>query len=60
VDTGLVPVPPLVLARSRRLGKSFEDTTTSATGRLQVACIAMTLRHLSRQKARRRPAAFAA
>ena len=32
---------------SRRLGKSFENTTTSATGWLQVACIATTLRHLT-------------
>ena len=30
------------------------NTTTSATGRLQVACIATTLRHLSRARARRR------
>jgi transposase len=28
-------------------GESFENTTTSATGWLQVACIATTLRHLS-------------
>ncbi|MFE4227080.1 hypothetical protein ACFRJ8_04220 [Arthrobacter sp. NPDC056886] len=28
------------LGRSRRLAKSFENTTTSATGWLQVACIA--------------------
>jgi putative transposase len=48
------------LGRSRRLAKSFENTTTSATGWLQVACIATTLRHLSRQEARRRPAAVAA
>lgn len=39
---------------SRRLAKSFENTTTSATGWLQVACIATTLRHLSRAKAARR------
>jgi hypothetical protein len=32
---------------SRRLAKSFENTTTSATGWLQVACIATTLRHLT-------------
>src|SRR3954464_574585 len=31
----------------RRRAKSFENTTTSATGWLQVACIATTLRHLS-------------
>lgn len=39
------------LGRSRRLAKSFENTTTSATGWLQVACIATTLRHLSRVRA---------
>ena len=39
------------LGRSRRLAKSFENTTTSATGWLQVACIATTLRHLSRERA---------
>ena len=44
------------LGRSRRLAKSFENTTTSATGWLQVACIATTLRHLSRERARRRQA----
>ena len=33
------------LGRSRRLAKSFENTTTSATGWLQVACIATTLSH---------------
>ena len=48
------------LGRYRRLSKSFENTTTSATGWLQVACIAATLRPLSREEARRRPAAFAA
>lgn len=48
------------LGRSCRLAKSFENTTTSATGWLQVACIATTLRHLSRERARRRPAALAA
>ena len=48
------------LGRSRRLVKSFENTTTSATGWLQVACIATTLRHLSRERARRRPVAVAA
>jgi hypothetical protein len=42
------------LGRSRRLAKSFENTTTSATGWLQVACIATTLRHLSQAHARRR------
>ena len=48
------------LGCSRRLAKSFEDTTTSATGWLQVACIATTLRDLSRERARRRPVALAA
>jgi hypothetical protein len=48
------------LGRSRRLAKSFENTTTSATGWLQVACIATTLRHLSRAPARRRPVVHAA
>jgi putative transposase len=48
------------LGRSRRLAKSFENTTTSATGWLQVACIATTLRHLTRERARRRPVALAA
>jgi putative transposase len=48
------------LGRSRRLAKSFENTTTSATGWLQVACIATTLRHLSREGARRRLVAGAA
>ena len=38
------------LGRSRRLAKSFENTTTSATGWLQVACIATTLRHLSEER----------
>ena len=46
------------LGRSRRLAKSFENTTTSATGWLQVACIATTLRHLSRERARRLPFDF--
>lgn len=48
------------LARSRRLAKSFENTTTSATGWLQVACIATTLRHPSRVRARRLPVDLAA
>ena len=47
------------LGRSRRLAKSFENTTTSATGWLQVACIATTLRHLSREPGRRRPGSLA-
>lgn len=45
------------LGRSRRLAKSFENTTASATGWLQVACIATTLRHMSR--ARMTPSALA-
>ena len=48
------------LGRSRRLAKSFENTTTSATGWLQVACIATTLRQLSRERVRRRRVALAA
>jgi transposase len=36
------------LGRSRRLAKSFENTTCSATGWLQVACVATTLRHLAK------------
>jgi putative transposase len=48
------------LGRSRRLAKSFENTTTSATGWLQVACIATTLRHLSRAQAPRRALPVAA
>jgi putative transposase len=48
------------LGRCRRLAKSFENTATSATGWLQVACIATTLRHLSRERDRWRPAALAA
>ena len=48
------------LGRSRRLAKSFENTTTSATGWLQVACIATTLRHLSHQQDRRSRIAVAA
>ena len=40
------------LGRSRRLAKSFENTTTSATGWLQVACIATTLRHLGQHRTR--------
>ena len=47
------------LGRSRRLSKSFENTTNSATGWLQVACIATTLRHLSRERARARSVALA-
>lgn len=48
------------LGRSRRLAKSFENTTTSATGWLQVACIATTLRQLSRERAQRLPGDLAA
>jgi putative transposase len=35
------------LGRARRLEKSFENTTCSATGWLQVACVATTMRHLT-------------
>ena len=38
------------LGRSRRLAKSFENTTASASGWLQVACIATILRHLSQRQ----------
>jgi putative transposase len=38
------------LGRARRLAKSFENTTTSATSWLQVACIATTLRHFARTR----------
>jgi hypothetical protein len=49
------------LGRARRLAKSFDNTTTtSATGWLQVACIATTLRHLSHAGTRRPPDALAA
>jgi putative transposase len=40
------------LGRSRRLAKSFENTTCSATGWLQVACVATTLRHLAKARTR--------
>jgi hypothetical protein len=36
---------PYRLGRSRRLAKSFENTTTSATGWLEVACVDTTPRH---------------
>lgn len=36
---------PYRLGRSRRLAKSFEHTTTSATGWLEVACVDTTPRH---------------
>ena len=42
------------LGRSRRLAKSFENTTSSATGWLHVACVATTLRHLTKAPARSR------
>lgn len=46
---------------SIRLGQHHGvETTTSATGWLHVACLATTLRHLSRERARRRPVAVAA
>lgn len=48
------------LGRARRLAKSFENTTTSATGWLQVACTATTLRHLSAVRGRRRRIPLAA
>jgi putative transposase len=48
------------LGRSRRPAKSFENTTTSATGWLQVACIATTLRHMSRARTARRSPGLAA
>jgi hypothetical protein len=48
------------LGRARRLAKSFENITTSATGWLQVACIATTLRHLSRAGTHRPAQPFAA
>lgn len=48
------------LGRSRRLAKSFENTTDSATGSLQVACIPTTLRHLSAARAPRRVLAVVA
>jgi hypothetical protein len=48
------------LGRSRRLAKSFEDTTTSATGWLQVACVATTLRYMPRAQAPRRALPVAA
>ena len=47
------PVAHGRLGRSRRRAKPFENSTTSATGWLQVACIATILRHLSRVRAQR-------
>ena len=49
-----VEVAPGRLGRPRRIAKSFENTTTSAAGWLQVACIATSLNHLSRAQAPRR------
>ena len=46
--------------RSRRLAKSFENTTCSATGWLQVACVATTLRRLTQTRAPRQAAPAAA
>jgi hypothetical protein len=43
------------LGRARRLAKSFENTTTSATGWLQVACVATTLRQLSHGRRHQAP-----
>ena len=48
------------LGRARRLAKSFEHTTTSATGWLQITCIATTLRHLSAVRGRRRTVSLVA
>jgi len=48
------------LGRSRRLAKSFENTATSATGWLHVACIADILQHTSRLAAKPAPVASAA
>jgi hypothetical protein len=42
------------VGRSRRLAKSFENTTIPSTGWLQVACVATTLRHLSQAGTRQR------
>jgi hypothetical protein len=46
--------------RARRPAKSFENTTTSATGWLQVACVATILRHLSAVRGCRRRVPLAA
>jgi putative transposase len=48
------------LGRARRLAKSFENTTGSATGWLQVVCIATILRHLTHAQAARRDRVLAA
>jgi putative transposase len=52
VGRGVTAAAAAKLGRSRRLAKSFENTTSSATGRLQVACIATTLRHLGQPRTR--------
>ncbi len=51
---------PESFGRCRRLAKSFENTTTSVTTCLQVACIATTLRHLSQVGTRQRAPLLAA
>jgi transposase len=51
---------PRPLGRSRRLANSFENTTSSATGWLHVACIATTLRHVSRAQPHQRTLTAAA
>jgi hypothetical protein len=43
------------LGWSRRLAKSFENTTDSATGWLQVACIASALHTLNKARAKQPP-----
>ncbi|TFV64878.1 UNVERIFIED_ORG: IS5 family transposase [Bacillus sp. AZ43] len=48
------------LGRSRRLAKSFEGTTASATGGLQVACIADILRQMPKLAAKHAKVALAA
>ena len=48
------------IGRWRRLAKSFENTTDSATSWLQIACIATTLRHLSRTRVHRGAMSIAA
>ena len=68
VRAGVPTHPPRLARRGRprlagtrpRLAKSFENTTTSATGWLQIACIATTLRHLSAVRGRRRRVPLAA
>jgi hypothetical protein len=48
------------IGRSRRLAKSFENTTASATGWQQVACIADILRQMPKLTAKRANLALAA